>query len=312
MRKSKGFTLIELLVVIAIISLLMAILMPALGRARKAAKTSVCLSNLHQYSLVATMYCNDNDGYFHSGWFYGFGGECGRWPDGRADWEQAFRPYYMDKNIRFCPEAKGHASEKPDSHGGTWKAWGPTPYDNTSCNNVGVTIEEDNWGSYMINQFVHNHPPLYSVIDGYRVEYMFANGKQSEASYFRHIDSRPAGKIPLFTGGTFITHDVLDEDLGPLPFENIQLYVSHIPHDEYYMRYKNMGCVQMNRHSGTVGGVFLDGAARRIPLKELWSLKWSKIWDTCGPWTRCGEPDSYTLEMNWDAAAPWMANMPEY
>jgi prepilin-type N-terminal cleavage/methylation domain-containing protein len=52
MLKRKDFTLIELSVVIAIIALLMAILMPALGRVRKQAKATACQANLHQWSLV--------------------------------------------------------------------------------------------------------------------------------------------------------------------------------------------------------------------------------------------------------------------
>ncbi len=48
MKRTKGFTLIELLVVIAIIAILMAILMPALHRAREQGKRAVCLGNLKQ------------------------------------------------------------------------------------------------------------------------------------------------------------------------------------------------------------------------------------------------------------------------
>lgn len=60
MRKQKGFTLIELLVVIAIIALLMAILLPALGRAREQGKRAVCLNNLKQLMVAWSMYCEDN------------------------------------------------------------------------------------------------------------------------------------------------------------------------------------------------------------------------------------------------------------
>jgi prepilin-type N-terminal cleavage/methylation domain-containing protein/prepilin-type processing-associated H-X9-DG protein len=59
--KSKGFTLIELLVVIAIIAILMAILMPALNRAREQGQRSACLNNLKQLQLAWIAYAGDND-----------------------------------------------------------------------------------------------------------------------------------------------------------------------------------------------------------------------------------------------------------
>lgn len=61
MNTSKGFTLIELLVVIAIIAVLMAMLMPALNRAREQGKRAACLNNLRQLGLAWILYADDNE-----------------------------------------------------------------------------------------------------------------------------------------------------------------------------------------------------------------------------------------------------------
>ena len=62
-----GFTLIELLVVMAVISLLLAILLPALRKARVLAKRIVCQSNMKQITIALRSYLDNNDGAFPQG-----------------------------------------------------------------------------------------------------------------------------------------------------------------------------------------------------------------------------------------------------
>lgn len=69
---SRGFTLIELLVVIAIISVLLAMLMPALGSAQRAAENVRCMSRLRQMAITTNIFAEENYGqvpdfFFHFG-----------------------------------------------------------------------------------------------------------------------------------------------------------------------------------------------------------------------------------------------------
>ena len=124
MRKQKAFTLIELLVVIAVIAILMAILMPALHRAREGGKRMVCLSNLNQLTLAWNMYADENEDKLVNG-ATGFSDRNMSWGDHRnelswidtfdnSNWDVqidgirrgALWPYIKNEDMYRCPTGR--------------------------------------------------------------------------------------------------------------------------------------------------------------------------------------------------------------
>lgn len=120
-----GFTLIELLVVVAIIAMLVAMLLPSLGKAREVARGVACMSNLRQVNIAFHMFANDHDGHLPHYDGPKYAGLAVKW-FGSWDSSNNFRgdvgalsPYWGTASIGGC-----HSFDEDDLR----PQYGPTDY----------------------------------------------------------------------------------------------------------------------------------------------------------------------------------------
>ena len=256
MHKTKGFTLIELLMVISIIALLLAILLPSLQRVRRQAKAVGCQSNLRQWSFLFSAYTSDNDGSF--------------WP---VDIFVPFRPFLPPEghdysDLLLCPAA----NRTPDlldteaegvmeqslllwKCGFTFSPW----------------IQRNHLDqSWIISSYGFN----ISIFDtGY-------NGLNTtdwvgRMGFWGTCDVMGAARIPVLM-------DSRKPYGSPCPTSDPPEYEDMVPVDDFMASY----CI--NRHDGGINTLFMDWSVRKTGIKELWTLKWSRVFDTGGVWTKVG------------------------
>jgi len=255
---TRGFTLVELLVVISILALLLAILMPALGRAKKQADAVACQANLHQWGLIFSMYAGDHDGLFPDGFSIRTGLGYYLWMDRMAS-------YYQDEKIFTCSTATRLINKGAGigvGRGGANHAWG------------GIDpMGKEYVGSYGQNYWVGDESE--------------GTGRHTPENYFKTIDIKNADIIPAVG------------DCG---------YPRHTDAPPAYMDALSGGQMArfcLNRHEGFINMVFLDWSVRKVGLKEQWTFKWHRNYDTNGSWTTAGG----VVPSDWPE---WMKNFKDY
>jgi prepilin-type N-terminal cleavage/methylation domain-containing protein len=261
--KKRGFTLIELLVVIAIIAVLMGILMPTLRKVKEQGNMIKCMGNLKQWNLIHAMYVQENNGKFYSG----TPNEAFYWLAQMKDKDQS----WIQNPLWFCPKNKNMEREPDGSPGGTlsiYTAWGVyTRADYPGFCADGVA------GSYGINGY---------VLDLKGNPTTMSEGRRPQ-DFWHTPQVKGAAQIPLMA-------ESLRFDLWPQP--------SNPPadrEDAVWNSNNHMARACMNRHVGYENISMCDFSVRKVGLKELYTLKWHKNFNTAGPYTLAGgvTPDKW-------------------
>ncbi len=187
----------------------------------------------------------------------------------RCWWMDPLQPYCRDnKRLLFCPEAT-RLYRKGDR----------TPF-------AGWKIGNDS-GSYGLNAWVCNPGREGNGLQpGVLVE-----------NHWKNLQRAGASGIPVLLDAAWL-ESWPNHNENPLSHPTALWYG-----DEFAGR--GMDCFCIDRHGGCSNVLFMDWSVRRVGVKELWTLKWHREFDTQGPWTRAGG----VRPTDWP---PWMRNFRDY
>ncbi len=275
-RDGRAFTLIELLVVIAIIALLVGILLPALGQARNASRTTVCLSNQRQLGVAARLYADEHKGEFfhhHEGWVLDDGTQVAELPatpeecagggtgasEAEKPWTIFFYPYYQNRQIGFCPSDPTRRSMKlatnlDEFNGGIESVDDALPPESEQAiaEEQGLTIV-----SYLINSvFTHRSARFATerALLGFATDAAMDGALNQQLIMFSERNSE-AMNAPDNEAFGSVNQDDYDAWVGEAAL---------VRWGSEAGVYGNQGWIRYNRHSGAANYTFIDGHAATL------------------------------------------------
>jgi hypothetical protein len=258
----------------------MSILMPALQRVKQQAKSVACLSKLKQWGLYFAMYSEENSGRFMGGF---------RNQPQANRWVSALGEYYKwDAEFTCCPNAlkpwvdENGVDSRAEGHvsgAGVNMAWGYITQGHWMYNGVQQQMK----GSYGINGWVVDPQPGREPHPERGTPDFFWRGPNVAGAAF----------VPLFMEAQRYNGVPLQTDIPPS-------YSGEPWNDE-----AQMGRFCLDRHDGFAGCLFLDFGARKVGLKELWTLKWHREYNQAGPYTLAGG----VIASDWP---DWLRNSKDY
>jgi len=241
-------------VVIAIITLLMAILLPTLERIKKQARAVACQSNLHQWGVLSATTSID----IHKLFFETRDLTDSNTPRFRVDGDN-WEPHYGDYNdLLLCPMAAKPLASSSELY--QYLKDNPPAESSSLVYHIGKKFSAWSLIGPVRRALVGSYGSTDSL---WRFEYMSTTSKDLSTA-------------PLFFDSSFQWSRIEAPEIRPPEFDDIHLTHFSV-HD-----------VCINRHNGYVNYLFKDLSARKVGLKELWTLKWDPEFDTAGPWTKAG------------------------